>query len=132
MSKKGLFIALFIASAISIGFSSSLFAWDRYTNEVEYKIGDYSFQKIMRYFFSISGSSHTVTLETKNTCGDTYMYLWSSAENRQIAKNDDDGAGYCSKIQAYLKPGNYIVFVRSYSSNAASTCDLYKNGVKVI
>ncbi|MBN1410985.1 MAG: hypothetical protein JW969_09070 [Spirochaetales bacterium] len=110
---------------------SGAMAWDRYTNDTEYLIGTYAFQKIMRYSFSVASTS-TVTLETMNTTGDTYMYLWSNTECRQVARNDDGGVGLCSKITASLRPGSYIVFVRSYSSNAAANCDLYKNGVKVI
>ena len=38
---------------------------------------------------------------------------------------------YYSRIVATLKAGSYKVFIRSYSSNAASTCDLYKDSVRV-
>ncbi len=120
---------LVIVSVLFLSFSS-LMSWDRYTNETEHVIGNYSFQKIIHYSFSIS-TAQTVTLETKDSNGDTYMYLWSDTENRQITKNDDGGAGYHSKITSYLQAGTYKVFVRSYSSNASSTCDLYKNGYQV-
>lgn len=73
-----------------------------------------------------------MTLETKDSNGDTYMYLWSITENRQVAKNDDGGAGYHSKITMTLPEGSYKVFVRSYGSNASSTCDLYKNNIRVL
>ena len=106
-------------------------AWDRYSNDSEYWLGNYSFQKIMRYSFSV-GAAGVVTLETANTSGDTYMYLWSETESKQIAIDDDSGAGTCSRISVWLRPGSYTAFIRSYNNNQPAYCDLYKNGTRVI
>ncbi len=119
-----------ILSMLFLSFGYTM-AWDRYTNETEQTISSYSFQSIIHYSFTVS-TAQTVILETKDSNGDTYMYLWSDVENRQIAKDDDGGISVHSKITSFLQPGNYKVFVRSYSSNYSSTCDLYKNGYRVL
>lgn len=107
-------------------------AWDRYTNDAEYLLGsDYPFQAIIHYMFYIS-NRQTVTLQTANSTGDTYMYLWNETYHAQVARNDDSNGTLMSTIVATLDPGYYTIFVRSYSSNAASTCDLYMNGVQVL
>ena len=110
---------------------SNLIAWDRYTNETETTLGTYGFQKIIHYNLNVS-NAQTYTFETKDSNGDTYMYLWSDVDNRQVAKNDDGGIGFHSKITALLQVGTYKIFVRSYSSNASSTCDLYQNNSLVL
>lgn len=112
-------------------YSNAVNAWDRYTNDTERTLGTYNFQKILQYTLTVL-SAQTYTFETKDSTGDTYMYLWNNNESRQIAKNDDGGIGHHSKITAYLQPGVYKVFVRSYSSNTSSTCDLYQNGSEVL
>ncbi|HOV14325.1 MAG TPA: PPC domain-containing protein, partial [Spirochaetota bacterium] len=124
--KKELIIFITLLTVINI------FCWDRYSNDSEMWFQEsINFQSIIHYSFYVS-TSQTVTLETTNTSGDTYMYLWSETDCKQIAKDDDSGEGACSKIITSLSPGTYIVFIRSYSSNAASTCNLLKNGQTVL
>lgn len=98
----------------------NLSAWDRYTNESEQTIGTYSFQKIMRYSFSVSGTS-TVSLETKNTTGYTYMYLWSNTESRQISQNDDGGVGYEAKYFADNLDANQSIWESWKNANRSAT-----------
>ena len=104
MNKKTFFICLFFISVINI------WSWNRYTNDTELSLGYYSVQNIIKYDFYPSTQEY-LTFETKETDGDTYMYLWSNDEHRQIAKNDNGGEGLCSKIRATLQPGSYSIYI---------------------
>ncbi|MCK4796027.1 MAG: hypothetical protein KAT05_01530, partial [Spirochaetes bacterium] len=104
MNKKTFFICLFFISVINI------WSWNRYTNDTELSLGYYSVQNIIKYDFYQSTQEY-LTFETKETDGDTYMYLWSNDEHRQIAKNDNGGEGLCSKIRATLQPGSYSIYI---------------------
>lgn len=74
----------------------------------------------MRYSFSVSGTS-TVSLETKNTTGYTYMYLWSNTESRQISKNDDGGVGYEAKYFADNLDANQSIWESWKNANRSAT-----------
>lgn len=116
-----------------LSLSATVFAWDRYDNETEWyhsPAANYAFEAIISYQFSVSGFEDVV-LETTNSTGDTYMYLWFNTINSQYAKDDDGGLGTCSKIETSLWPGTYTVFIRSFSSGVEGTCNLIKNGVTV-
>lgn len=126
-NKMHLYRFLLLLAFLSITIYSEVY---RFNNDTEIKIGRYQCKAIIHYDLYVS-SAQQYTIETKNLTdfSDTYMYLWSDTEHRQIAKDDDGGIGYASKIIAYLNPGHYKVFVRSYSGEYnEGWCDLVING----
>ena len=131
--------AILLGILFLVMLSANSYSWDRYSNETESIIGtNISATHIMRYSFSISTTSlcDIYTDEIDNSNGDTYLYLWSNSENRQIAKNDDgqvpSGNPWASRIQLTLNPGSYTVFIRAYSPFSYANCALFKNGIKVV
>ena len=82
-------------------------------------------------FYFYAGTN--VTFETKkpNPYGsDPVMYLCCGTYPIDASwADDDDGAGYQSKISTTIpKNGFYYLIVRSYSPNAGQTSDLWVNG----
>ncbi|MGD1993923.1 MAG: trypsin-like serine protease [Anaerolineae bacterium] len=57
-----------------------------------------------------------VILETEGLSGDTRMWLYDSGL-WEIDYDDDDGAGYFSRMQTMLPPGTYYVKVDEYGNN---------------
>ncbi|MDD5674156.1 MAG: DVUA0089 family protein [Chitinivibrionales bacterium] len=115
------------------------YGWDRYSNETENIIGTgISATNIIRYSFILTSaqSCDFYTDEIDNSNGDTYLYIWSNSENRQIAKNDDgivpSGNPWASRIIVTLAPGSYTVFVRAYGVFSIANCSLFRNGTKVV
>ncbi len=68
--------------------------------------------------FSLSATT-AIDAETgafsASPCRDTYLYLLD-ATGRQIAADDDGGAGLYSRIQIQLAPGTYYLNVESYQN----------------
>jgi V8-like Glu-specific endopeptidase len=59
-----------------------------------------------------------VTLETRGLSGDTRMWLYDDSDLvNPIEFDDDDGAGYFSRIDVELGPGTYYVKVDEYGNN---------------
>ncbi|MBN1308983.1 MAG: DVUA0089 family protein [Chitinispirillaceae bacterium] len=115
-----------------------LFAWDRYSNEIEATVDEYvPATNIVRYYFDLSITT-TCDFYTDNISegGDTYMHLWNESQNVQVAKNDDasvpSGYPWASRITMSLPAGSYILFVRSYNQYSKGRCNLYRNGSIVI
>ncbi len=104
----------------------------RFNNDIETKSGGtWACPAIINYTLNVPyGEEYTIETTNLTAGGDTYMYLWSEKEHRQMARNDDGGEGLASKITMHLPYGVYKVFVRSYSSNIEGYCDLEVNGVR--
>lgn len=45
---------IFLGAFVLLLSLDSLYSWDRYDNETEQTVGNYSFQKLLHYSFSLS------------------------------------------------------------------------------
>jgi hypothetical protein len=91
----------------------------RYLNEKEVQInGVFVASNIIKYDLTIDIITN-MTFETKDSTSDTLMYLWSNADHKQVAKDDNGGTGLNSKISIKLypfdsiTPASYSLFIIS-------------------
>ncbi len=69
------------------------------------------------YTWFWNDTSGTVTIETRNSSGDTVMWLYNYY-GQQIAYDDDGGVDNLSKITTNLASGQYYIKVMSYNSGS--------------
>lgn len=115
---------------ITIFYATMCFSKDRFDNEIETYLGNYLFTPIGHYKFTVNNTQFYTIETVTGGWEDTYMYLWSETDHRQIAKDDDGGFRLASKISMELTPGTYNILIRSYSTASSPYyCYLYINGL---